>query len=385
MKAYTLFKKVGIMVKTKRTIFSCLLIVAVLLSFSTMATASVTRLGSQFSEARKIAANTPAMFGYHAKWEIVQETVLYNLSDEIVGYCFDMENASTDSDSPATTYVIVNANETDFPIFLFGADGRSAYYGRDFDKALYFGTLDFYIEADKAIIDPRTDEEVSIADLSIFAKTPTLAIAENYSAVRQEYLNGNSTNTAPVTDTGAISNGLNFQWRKGCAPTTIAMMIATRYPQLASNSEALIDSLASNMGTTTAGSTSFSNMSVGVTAYFNSTTLRPPDVNCWVAAVANGIPTTGLALNSTATFKAYIDMGFPVGVYCSSSNVVTPGYWNGITGAHMMCGIGYSFGPNGNFVTCYTCSVGDGAVSFPLTSTGLSNHAWYVLRWVVIP
>ena len=47
----------------------------------------------------------------------------------------------------------------------------------------------------------------------------------------------------------------------------------------------------------------------------------------------------------------------------------------------MMSGIGYSFGSNGDFVTCYTTNTADGEVSFPLTSTGLKNHAWFLLKW----
>ena len=67
-------------------------------------------------------------------------------------------------------------------------------------------------------------------------------------------------------------------------------------------------------------------------------------------------------------------------MYCSSSNVTTTGYPNGM-GAHMMSGIGYSYGTDGDFITCYTTNVNDGAVSFPLTSSGLSNRAWFMLKW----
>lgn len=48
----------------------------------------------------------------------------------------------------------------------------------------------------------------------------------------------------------------------------------------------------------------------------------------------------------------------------------------------MMAGIGYSFSTtSGNFITCYTTNTADGEVSFPLTSTGLANHAWFLLKW----
>ena len=108
--------------------------------------------------------------------------------------------------------------------------------------------------------------------------------------------------------------------------------------------------------------------------------LSAPSTCGWNSTKSDGSPRTGSLYNSKADFKASIKAGFPVGVYLSSSNVTTKGYPNGI-GAHMMSGIGYSFGSSGDFITCYTTNVADGAVSFPLTNSGLKNHAWFMLKW----
>ena len=132
----------------------------------------------------------------------------------------------------------------------------------------------------------------------------------------------------------------------------------------------LIDSLAALMGTDSNGATAFANITSGTVAYFAThTNLSAPSTCGWNSTKPNGSPRTGSTYNSKANFKASILAGFPVGVYLSSSNVTTLGYPNGI-GAHMMSGIGYSFGSNGDFITCYTTNVADGAVSFPLTSSG---------------
>lgn len=137
----------------------------------------------------------------------------------------------------------------------------------------------------------------------------------------------------------------------------------------------------SYMGTAN-GETDLDRIPSGINSYFNSSrTLTAPTVNRWNSVKDDGTPITGLTYNSTSTFANIIDKGFPVGVYCSQSNVITPGYYGGINGAHMMSGIGYSFGSAGNYITCYTTCVDDGKVNFPVTSLGLKDHAWYLLYW----
>ncbi|GAA4296885.1 hypothetical protein GCM10023142_36070 [Anaerocolumna aminovalerica] len=366
--------------KLKRTLIACLLILGMLFSLNNMAFASSEMENNTLNESRTIAINSPSMLGYDGIWEVVQTTELYNLSDEIVGFCFDMINILKDSEGPETTYVIVNSDERGFPILLFGAYGTSAYLGQDYDKAYYFGTLDFYVAVDEDIVNAHTGKELSSADIDIFSSSQvqTRSANEDYSALRQRYLNG-ITPFSPPNDTGSVSNGANLQWRKGCAPTAVAMLIKTKNSSLSGNT--LIDSLASYMGTNSSGSTDFDKITSGTNDYFkNNTNLTKPKTCGWNSVDSKGSPRTGSSYNSTSTFKTSIDAGYPVGVYCSSSDVKTKGYPNGI-GAHMMSGIGYSFGSNGDFVTCYTTNTADGEVSFPLTSTGLKNHAWFLLKW----
>lgn len=366
----------------KKTI-SVFLVIAIVFCFSFSAFA-VEENNNDISDARLIACNTPSIFDYSGEWTITQETTLYDCFNEVTGYCFDM----VDAGSGITAYTIVNADKTDFPILLFGVEGVSAYYRQKFDRAYYFGPLDYYLQVDNKMAHAQTGESLTDEDLLLLQNSSIetqMAIAEDYFDTWQFYLNGNgqaSTYSATrAADTNTVSNSVNLQWRKGCAPTSVAMMILTHLKVL--DSTAVIDSLAAYMGTSSNGATDRSNIPSGTKSYCEaSSLLTTPSVCKWSSTNSSGYPNTGLSYNSTATLKSNIDAGYPIGVYCSSSNVTTSNYPNGF-GAHMMCGVGYFLGGTGigNYVICYTTHTGDGKVSFPITSSGLKNHAWFLLRW----
>lgn len=333
---------------------------------------------SQLEEAKAIAQNTPSYFGYVCEWQIVQETELYDIIDNHIGYCFDM--ISKDQNK-TTAYVMVNNNVTEFPVYLFGVDGVSPYYEKNFERAYYLSAVEQFVENNGELLNAKNGEELLKGEIDKLKKeysnTPKVVSEDDYSGLRQMYRDGIMVLSEP--DTGSISNGVNLAWRKGCAPTTVAMMIKTRYSSISSTS--LIDSLASYMGTKSNGSTPFAGITTGTINYFADSTLSDPTTCGWNSTKSDGTPRTGSMYNSDATFKHNIDAGFPVGVYCSSSTVTTEGYLNGIESAHMMCGVGYSYSSAGNYIRCYTTYTADGKVSFPLTSSGLSDRAWFILRW----
>ena len=340
-------------------------------------------LGAQSIEARKIALNTPSVFGYNADWEIVQETILYDTLDTIVGYCFDVQSMSDNTGIPVPAYVIVNPNEKGFPIRLFGMNGVSAYYGRIFDKAYYLGVLGCYIEVHGDIINPSSDEVMSGDELIAISQkqecTDALEHASSilgnaqgdYYAIRRDYLYGIAPIAIQAQEMRAINDVPRFHWKRGSVPTIIAMLIAKRFQFL--NIDTLAESLATLMGTSGSGCTDLSSLTPGITVFFNSygNSLAKPKTNKWNnIELSTGLPVRGLLDNSASTFKTSIDTGFPVGVSVD----------NGFD-MHMMAGIGYSFGIHGNFITCYTTNIADGAVSLPLLSEGFSNHAWFLLKW----
>ena len=328
----------------------------------------------ELSEIRTIAINMPSVLGYEHTWSITQETPLYNINDELIAYCIDMKS----KDSPSiNSYTIVSVKETEFPILLFGYKGTSAYLGKRFDRAYYFGTLDFYIKNGNIYQNTRRGITLTYKQVKGLFKENDDADTTNYFSTRQRYLGNNRL--LLQQDASKINNGANLQWRKGCSPTAVAMLIKTRIPTMGANT--LIDSLALYMETASDGSTPLNKVPSGTNSYYaNNTWLTAPTTCGWNSTKSDGSPRTGSLYNSKASFKTSILAGFPVGVYCSSSNVTTTGFPNGI-GAHMMSGIGYSFGSSGDYIICYTTNTADGEVSFPLTSSGLNNRAWFWLKW----
>lgn len=353
------------------------LVILAALSIPAFAIEDSNAVQDDIANLRTIALNTPSVFGHGHGWSISQETPLYNSADVLTSYCFDMIS----KDSPqVTAYAIVSINKTDFPVLLFGYKGTSAYYGKSFDRAYYLGTLDFYVESNDVYQSARMGTTLTSSQVEALFDADSAAIsldANDYSSIRQQYL----ANYLPASmpDTDSISNGASLQWRSGCAPTAVAMLIKTKYSSLDGNT--LIDNLATYMETGSNGATDFDKITSGTKAYFaDRSWLTSPTTCGWNSTKSDGTPRTGAQYNSKDSFKSSISAGFPVGVYCASSNVTTTGYPNGI-GAHMMSGIGYSYSSSGDFITCYTTNTADGEVSFPLTSSGLKNHAWFWLKW----
>lgn len=329
---------------------------------------------------RLLAKTSPNLFQYDGLWEITQETPLLSAKNELYAYCFDLRNISGNQN---TAYVIITTKDSIASIALFGYKGTSAYYMQSFSTAYYFGTIDTFIEKNGKVINPRTRQVITHEDISNLAAEQTDDLISYKEFIRWKTRERNNYDELESTtyldpDAGAVVGSCSLQWRKGCAPTAVAMMIKTTYPSL--NSTNLIDSLATKMGTTSSGHTSFVGIKSGTEQYFVSSALTAPTVCKWNATDSSGNPRFGAFYNSQIALKSSIDAGYPVGVYCSSSNVHTTGYPSGI-GAHMMCGIAYYYSSTGDYITCYTTNIADGAVSFPLTNVGLANRAWFILRW----
>ncbi len=145
-------------------------------------------------------------------------------------------------------------------------------------------------------------------------------------------------------------------------------MVMSKYSYL--NSTSLIDNLANSMGTLSNGSTPIKNITNGTLNCLISSGMQYPTYCGWASTQSNGVPYPGFSYNSKELYKASIDMNNPVGVYIGSSSVTTPGYPNGIQGAHMMTGIGYLYDLSvgtlfGDYINCYTTQVSDGVVLFP--------------------
>ena len=340
----------------------------------------------------KIAANVPRSFGYDYSWELTQKTPLFDIDDNIIAYCYDFSNADTglieadlEGIIPKTSYVVVNCTDVGDPILMFGVYGVSPYFENPYDKAYYLGTMQYYGGTGEKYYDLETDALVSYDSLCAVDQSYKAALSSSEMDVEEinrikSTLSTTAVRSAPNTATGSniVSGAVSLQWRQGCAPTAIAMLLKTRY--IIWEETQMIDSLANYMQTNN-GSTGFLNIVIGTLQYINSqNNMTRPDVYGWAHPNSSGVPLVGFTYNTKEAFKDSIDSGHPVGVYINSSTVTTPGYPNGI-GAHMMSGIGYSFTNAGDYIICYTTNKRDGQVYFPCTSTGLQSNAWFYLIW----
>ena len=349
-----------------------------------------------YNESELIAVGAPKTFGYNYDWSIVKETPLYDADSNIIAYCYDLKNQSiVCDDEPKTAYTVVNVTENGSVILMFGIDGVSPYFTNDYDKAYFFGALEYYGEIDGEIINITTEEVISEDALVSMSDTYVDALndssvekkqADNYRTVLMNEGKGISTYSEWIPfegDLRMLYSVPSLQWYRGCAPTSVAMMIMGVDPYF--DSALLIDNLAYWMGTESNGSTSFTGIASGTYTYLTINNIGYPWYCGWNAMQSNGeYPKVGFTYNSKETFKSSIDRGYPVGVYVSSSSVVTPGYSN--MGAHMMAGVGYLFdstleGLSGDYIICYTTNVADGGVFFPMTTSALNNVAWFLLYW----
>lgn len=341
----------------------------------------------------KIAANAPIIFGYDYSWKLTQKTPLFDIDDNIIAYCYDFANTDTELIEadlegiiPETSYVVVNCTDTGDPILMFGVYGVSPYFNNPYDKAYYLGTMQYYGATGAKYYDLEKGVSVSYDSLCAVDQSYKTALsssemdAEEFSSIKNA-LATNVVKPTPNTTTGLniVSRAVSLQWRRGCAPTAIAMLLKTRY--IIWEETKMIDSLANYMQTNQSGATGFRNIAIGTMQYIDSqNNMTRPDVFGWALADPNGVPFVGFTYNTKRAFKESIDSGHPVGVYINSSTVTTPGYPDGI-GPHMMSGIGYSFTSAGDYIICYTTNTRDGQVYFPCTSTGLQSNAWFYLIW----
>lgn len=340
-----------------------------------------------YSKAKLIALHALPMNGYSAEWEIVQETELYDINDSIIGYCFDMINLAPEYDeAPETAYVMVNTNKSSFPLYLFGVDGVSAYFGQSFDRAYYPDIFSFFVAVGDRVIDLRTGETMQKEDfISAFSEellnvtNDGSSANEDYSSLRADYIAGVMPAASPYT--GFVQGVPNLQWQRGCVPTSLAMMILTRYQVL--NPDRVINTLADYMGTNSSGSTEYSTIPGAVIRFLTDERLSSPMTNGWNSVDSNGEVITQIRHNPFSVYKASIAGGYPVGVHISSSPTTTPSKPNGFNEDHMMVGVGYSSSSAGDYISCYTTFTKDGTVSFPVTPSGLVNHAWYLLKWTI--
>jgi len=370
----------------KKKMISLLLVLALVVGICPAAFAAPIVV-TEMEEIYAIARNAPLHYLPTANWtdvDIVKTTPLFDLDGNIVAYCIDLYHAETD----AYAYVFVNADPKGYPILQYSPDGTSPYYNETSGRALFLSAGQYLIEHEETITVLNTNETVSKTAVLEQYEQQTKEIAyqlnaetrekQDFSAYRANYIAG----IAPLafdTKEKTLSKVPNWQWRKGCAPTAVAMQIANLLPTVPANRNDMIDKLAEYMKTDSVkGTTDFKDITKGAQNYVADCNFTKTTIALWEDETWSGTPRLGPDYNPYSSFVSEINYGRAVCIYSANATIQTTGYdgW----GAHMITGIGYCYSTVNSqekSVIVYTTNVADGRVYIPIYGTALGDYAWF--------
>ena len=327
----------------------------------------------------------PSFFAPTSDWSNVtirKTTPLYDLYNEIIAYCVDIQNADTGKNA----YIVINADEKGTPVLQYAPDATSPYYDIGNSRALYLAPGAYHVIDGDMIVDLTTEETIAKSSLTIKDKTETRSSSDvsaetlvKNEYVRAAYLSGSSQRSNDTRET--ILNGVpNWHWQYGCVPTAIGMQLAKLYPSL--NDQNTIGRLASALGTDSNGVTIRRYIPDRLVAFITRCGFATPSYCDYPAVDSVGNPLTGIGYNSYTTYKSEIDAGRPVAIYSENASVSIPGY-SSLSGweSHMITGIGYSYVISGydKYVVTYTTSAPAGRVYININSQ-LGAFAWLIVR-----
>ena len=195
---------------------------------------------------------------------IVKETPLYDLNNNLTSYCFDLVCGQQ------TAYIVISADSSRYPVRQFSNHATSAYLNVDTEeKMIYNGPGQYYQigEQGESISNIITGEIAEMADVATISTTEVAEdVVENYKDIADLYITGSILNQPVVLANPTYRNLTEvpiYQWDKGCAPTSMAMILDYQYSGLYSNEEELIEALADYMGTSSTGVTNYPNIVSG--------------------------------------------------------------------------------------------------------------------------
>ena len=371
------------------TAFAIMAVSVQALSISTFATDSpstnkeVILTSYSVQEMKSIAINALTMdFEFEAdsgSWEnvqIVKETPIYDLTGNLSAYCFDLKCDNQ------TAYIIIGADNSTYPIRQFCPHATSPYLNTDNDyPALYLGPGQYYLikEDENVIEDIYSDNSVNLSDVvenSLLCQPQTVQPQKDYSQAANSYISGIPLVSASQLDSSYPRNeNLEdvplFQWRKGCVPTSMAMIFDYHFNEWSSSNE-LIDELADNMGTV-GGHTLWASGITGAksTLYFHEIDYTSLG---FVESIRNE-PFTGPSVNTLDDYKDEIMNDRPVFIAMENATATSPNYPDGF-GDHATVGVGFSTSSLGNpYLIMHTTSVDDGDAYVPYDDD-LGDYAW---------
>lgn len=385
-----------------------LLIAVVLFLMSVVSASALSAIDEQVADytlpqMRQIAINALSMdFSMEAddgSWDdviIIQETPLYDLYGDFIGYCFDL------SCGEQRAYIIVSAQSSVYPIIQFAPHAASPYirygvtYSTGSNACIYVAPGQYYIESTEDTLLNLTSFETVKYDIASSVELTRVesGTAAEYNDIFAYYLSGstpginqlNQSNYLPHVNLTSVPN---LQWTRGCSPTAMAMIIEYHYADHFDVPGESIDGLANYMGTSDIpidgieGWTDLSSVPVGARNYLNYLNL-PYSFLDYAAKNLLGYPQTGYENNPFSALQEEINNNRPVFICMNNANVSTPEGWPEEQGKkftdHSVTAVGYNSTNLAYYVIIHTTHVPDGDVYVSLSPDVMGDYAFCYVR-----
>lgn len=364
-------------VKTKINsflLFIFTLSLTVILSCSSFSQ-NVKAVGTNTSDIDLIAKNTPQYLMPESKkyWKntiIIDKIPLYDFNNKLIAYNFDLSNNSNNQKA----YVIISVSEDDGPILEFGTGHYSPYYKMNTNKKtlIYGGVLNYYSNDQGNYYDIKMNTKISSAKVSAFLNNSKHKqyVSDNINKSKIERYNIENVDQSNEMHsnicTYAILNVPDYEWYKGCAPTSAGMVVKYNFSSALSNvgADTIIGQLASAMATDSSGSTVTDYIPGGIEttmAKYNFST------ECWNEGV-------GKSSSTFSKYKSEIDSTRSIIVNLYNSTETAPSYPDGF-GSHSMAGCGYKITSGAHYLIVRDTGC-DGGVYCNYDSSALGTPCW---------
>lgn len=309
-----------------------------------------------------LALESPKEFPTTSNWinnKITHLIPLYDMNNSLYAYCVDIVNKDTGN----YAYMIVLAI-TDTPQILeYNPNGRSPYIDINDKTAYYNGVSQYYMkENDFVFQDLTTGDRIDKEEVSTI-----ITNNEKVNSSLSTYSIGGHNNLSGVPD---------YPWRKGCTPTSLAMLLKYKYGNLVDSQTTLIDRLA-DLCYTSGGWTFDIYVRPGVVNYLSSKGIYPSFCG-FMSENWTGNPRYGKSYNSLYQYQTFINSNTPVIVLMTGAQGTSPYYTSGF-GDHTVCGTGYYVGSAGEFIIVHTTQQ-EGDVYVAYSEYALGQFAWFTLN-----
>ena len=336
---------------------------------------NVKAAGTNTSDIDLIAKNTPQYLMPESKkyWKntsIIDKIPLYDFNNKLIAYNFDLANNSNNQKA----YVIISTIEDDGPILEFGIGNYSPYYKMNTNKKnlIYGGVLNYYSNNQGNYYDIKSNTKISSAEVSSFLNNSKHKEYVSHNINKSKIERYNIENFAQSNEISineckyAILHVPDYQWYKGCAPTSAGMVVKYNFSSALSNVSAntIISQLASAMGTDSSGST-YTDYIAGPI----ETTLARYNISTSCSTERAG------KSNSTfSKYKSEIDSTRSLIVTLYNSTETAPSYGDGF-GNHSMAGCGYRITSGAHYLIVRDTAC-DGYVFCNYDSSALGTPCW---------